>query len=135
MDRHVPIHKPILWIYMLRNNLERLIFLASAYSVGDSETPASRNRTSIHGLIPLAYHKRATPVPFCHFVSGTFWAYGRQAGTPIIALAVAGMNDVLNSQGYTQAAWWNRSPVGAWLLMGAVAIIVNFLLGYGTRVC
>src|SRR5208282_5602357 len=27
--------------------------------------------------------------------------------TPIVALAVAGMNDVLNSQGYTQAAWWN----------------------------
>jgi hypothetical protein len=25
--------------------------------------------------------------------------------TPIIALAVSGMNDVLNSQGYTQAAW------------------------------
>jgi len=28
--------------------------------------------------------------------------------TPVIALAVSGMNDVLNSQGYTQAAWWNR---------------------------
>jgi len=39
MDRHVPIHKPLLWIYMLRNNLERLIFLAPACSVGDSETP------------------------------------------------------------------------------------------------
>lgn len=30
--------------------------------------------------------------------------------TPVMALAVAGMNDVLNSQGYTQAAWWNRIP-------------------------
>src|SRR5271163_1504795 len=30
--------------------------------------------------------------------------------TPVIALAVAGMNDVLNSQGYTQAAFWNRIP-------------------------
>src|SRR5262249_51532883 len=28
--------------------------------------------------------------------------------SPVSALAVAGMNDVLNSQGYTQAAWWNR---------------------------
>ena len=27
------------------------------------------------------------------------------APTPVAALAVAGMNDVLNSQGYTQAAW------------------------------
>jgi hypothetical protein len=52
--------------------------------------------------------------------------------TPVAALAVAGMNDVLNSQGYTQAAWWNRIPFGTWLLMGAVAIIANFLLGYGT---
>jgi hypothetical protein len=30
--------------------------------------------------------------------------------TPVTALAVAGMNDVLNSQGYTQAAWWNAFP-------------------------
>ncbi len=30
--------------------------------------------------------------------------------TPVSALAVWGMNDVLNSQGYTQAAWWNRIP-------------------------
>lgn len=52
--------------------------------------------------------------------------------TPITALAVAGMNDVLNSQGYTQAAWWNHIPVGTWLLMGTVAIIANFLLAYGT---
>ena len=33
--------------------------------------------------------------------------------TPVVALAVSGMNDVLNSEGYTQAAWWNRIPVGA----------------------
>jgi hypothetical protein len=50
--------------------------------------------------------------------------------TPIMALAVAGMNDVLNSQGYTQAAWWNRIPAGAWLLMAAVAICSNLLVGY-----
>jgi hypothetical protein len=53
--------------------------------------------------------------------------------TPIMALAVAGMNDVLNSQGYTQAAWWNRIPAGAWLLMAAVAICSNLLVGYAER--
>jgi hypothetical protein len=53
--------------------------------------------------------------------------------TPVAALAVSGMNDVLNSQGYTQAAWWNRIPVGAWLLMAAVAVCSNFLVGYGMR--
>jgi hypothetical protein len=53
--------------------------------------------------------------------------------TPVVALAVSGMNDVLNSQGYTQAAWWNRIPVAAWGLMGAIAIYSNLLLGYGAR--
>jgi hypothetical protein len=53
--------------------------------------------------------------------------------TPVVALAISGMNDVLNSQGYTQAAWWNRIPVAAWGLMAAIAICSNLLLGYGAR--
>jgi len=53
--------------------------------------------------------------------------------TPIAALAVAGMNDVLNSQGYTQAAWWNRIPLAAWALMLAIAVCGNLLLGYGAH--
>lgn len=53
--------------------------------------------------------------------------------TPTVTLAVSGMNDVLNSQGYTQAAWWNRIPLAAWGLMGAIAICSNALVGYGAR--
>jgi hypothetical protein len=53
--------------------------------------------------------------------------------TPVMALVVSGINDVLNSQGYTQAAWWNRIPLGAWLLMILVAICCNVLVGYGGR--
>ena len=53
--------------------------------------------------------------------------------SPVIALAVAGMNDVLNSQGYTQAAWWNRIPQAAWSLLIAIAISCNLLIGYGSR--
>lgn len=53
--------------------------------------------------------------------------------TPITALAVAGMNDVLNSQSYTQAAFWNRIPTAAWGLMAAIAIGCNLLMGYGAR--
>jgi hypothetical protein len=53
--------------------------------------------------------------------------------TPLMALTVAGMNDVLNSQGYTQAAWWNRIPVAAWILMIAISICCNLLVGYGAR--
>jgi len=53
--------------------------------------------------------------------------------TPVVALAVSGMNDVLNSQGYAQAAWWNRIPSAAWWLMLAVAIGCSFLFGYNAR--
>jgi hypothetical protein len=49
---------------------------------------------------------------------------------PVVALAVSGMNDVLNSQGYTQAAWWNRIPIAAWVLMAVVAVGCNLLIGY-----
>jgi hypothetical protein len=53
--------------------------------------------------------------------------------TPVIALTVAGMNDVLNSQGYTQAAWWNRIPLAAWCLLAAIAICCSTLVGYGSH--
>jgi hypothetical protein len=43
------------------------------------------------------------------------------------------MNDVLNSQGYTQAAWWNRIPIAAWVLMAVIAICCNVLVGYGVK--
>src|SRR5262249_52056536 len=50
--------------------------------------------------------------------------------SPVTALAVAGMNDVLNSQGYTQAAWWNRIPVAAWIMMAMMSVLCNLLIGY-----
>jgi hypothetical protein len=53
--------------------------------------------------------------------------------TAVLALTLSGINDVLNSQGYTQAAWWNRIPIGAWGLMAAIAICSNLLVGYGRR--
>jgi hypothetical protein len=53
--------------------------------------------------------------------------------TSLDGLAVSGMNDVLNSQGYTQAAWWNRIPTASWCLMGAIAVCCNLLVGYGLR--
>ena len=52
---------------------------------------------------------------------------------PVTALVVSGMNDALNSQSYTQAAWWNRIPVEAWWLMIAIAVSCNILIGYGVK--
>jgi hypothetical protein len=45
------------------------------------------------------------------------------------ALVAAGMNDVLNSQGYTQAAWWNRIPTTAWGFMIAVGSCCSIMVG------
>ena len=53
--------------------------------------------------------------------------------TCVVALAISGMNDVFNSQGYTQASWWNRIPLAAWGLLAVIAIYCNFLVGYGAR--
>jgi len=50
--------------------------------------------------------------------------------TPAAALTVWGMNDVLNSQGYTQAAWWNRIPTAAWVLVALISVFCNILIGY-----
>ncbi|SAK75465.1 hypothetical protein AWB76_04912 [Caballeronia temeraria] len=53
--------------------------------------------------------------------------------SPLTALATAGMNDVINTQGYTQAAWWNHIPALAWALMVIIGFFCNVLIGYGTR--
>ncbi|MBU3547009.1 hypothetical protein ICN23_07375 [Polynucleobacter sp. MWH-Jannik1A5] len=57
----------------------------------------------------------------------------RKQDTPTIALVASGMNDVINSQGYVQAAWWNRIPLTAWALMAAIAVCANLLVGFGAR--
>jgi hypothetical protein len=63
------------------------------------------------------------------------WSIVRDAAaaqpTPVVALAVAGANDVLNAQGYVAAAWTNRIPVPAWQLMALIAAACSGLLGFG----
>jgi hypothetical protein len=53
--------------------------------------------------------------------------------TPVSTLVAAGMNDVLNSEGYTQAEWRNPVPTAAWILLMAIATFCNVLLGYGAH--
>jgi len=52
---------------------------------------------------------------------------------PMVGLMLQGMNDVINREGYTQAAWRNRIPVAAWTLMVTIAIISSVLIGYSLR--
>ncbi len=44
-----------------------------------------------------------------------------------------GMNDVLNARGDTQAAWSNRIPGTAWMLMGSIAVCAVLLVGIGLQ--
>jgi hypothetical protein len=53
--------------------------------------------------------------------------------TPITALVVSGMNDVLNSATHTEAAWRFHIPAEAWLLMLLIAMAGNLLLGLSEK--
>ena len=70
-------------------------------------------------------------------VQGEMWNVVKSVAasqpTATIALVVSGMNEVINAQGFTQAAWWNRIPTGAWAMMALMAVSCNLLVGYGER--
>ena len=51
----------------------------------------------------------------------------------IMAAVATGMNDVINRQGFTQAARLNRIPLPGWGLMAIIALFSNFLIGYGEK--
>jgi hypothetical protein len=53
--------------------------------------------------------------------------------TAITAVVASGMNEVLDSQGFTLAAWRNRIPIAAWLLMGIIAAAANLMIGLYLR--
>jgi len=85
----------------------------------------TRDKTRLRQIIGATVHLQTE-----------LWSAVQASGeppTPLLALAMSGMNDVLNSQGYTQAAWWNRIPTAAWSLMIAIAIACNLLIGYGSH--
>jgi hypothetical protein len=52
---------------------------------------------------------------------------------PLKAYVLGGMNDVLNMQGFTQAAFWNRIPYTVWMLLIALAIFCSTMVGYIVR--
>lgn len=50
--------------------------------------------------------------------------------TPVTALVASGMNDVIDAQGFTTAAWINLIPPAAWLLLLSIAFGCCALLGF-----
>jgi hypothetical protein len=57
----------------------------------------------------------------------------RASPNSITALAVASINDVVRSQGDTQASWSNRVPFTAWMMMGSIAFCAMLLVGIGIQ--
>ncbi len=70
-------------------------------------------------------------------VGADLWAAVRSAvaadRTAVGALVASGMNDVLNSADYTEAAWLNRIPATAWWLMIIIGVACNMTLGFGSK--
>ena len=66
---------------------------------------------------------------------GDLWSSVRDPAAaqpnPLSALAVAGMNEVIDSEGYTAAAWLNRIPRAAWVLLEIIAIFASACVGFG----
>ena len=50
-----------------------------------------------------------------------------------MGVMVSGMNDVINSQLSSQAAWLNRIPVTAWALMAIIGIGCSWVIGFRWR--
>ena len=94
-----------------------------------TRTEVNLRRKSITGPSPSVRRRKRT--------ASELWAAvvapAAAQPTALTALVVSGMNDVLNTQGYTQAAWGNRIPTSAWFLMTTLAIASNLLVSYGAR--
>ena len=57
----------------------------------------------------------------------------KKQATPTYALLMSGMNEVENSLGNTTAAWKNRIPTVAWMLLGIIAVCSNLLIGFNSK--
>lgn len=140
--------------YDQRKNLEE----AEANAIGTEyvrvdllpERDAVRARTLLRAYIDqrVLFYKTRDAIPLEKINAATtqlqteLWMAVRapaEAQPPAVTtFLLSGMNDVLNSQGYLQAAWLNRIPTAAWALMAAISLCGNLLLGYyaahiGTR--
>jgi hypothetical protein len=50
--------------------------------------------------------------------------------TPLAALSVSAISDVIASEANTQASWRSQIPVAAWGMMAVIAACCNLLIGY-----
>ncbi len=97
---------------LLRSYIDQRIKFYLERPISDVEVDFAKLQDELWSVVAIAAHAQPNPTT---------------------ALAVSGMDDVLNSEGCTQAAWSNRIPGPAWALLGLIAIFANFLMGYRER--
>jgi hypothetical protein len=70
-------------------------------------------------------------------IQGDLWSeiipFVKNNAGPTYALLMSGMNEVENTLGDTNAAWKNRIPTVAWMLLGIIAICSNLLIGFNSK--
>ena len=132
--------------YDLRKNCEQAeaIAIGTEYSRADLLAPA--DAAKVQALLKkyldqrMLFYTTRIPGRLSEIVAETarlqteLWFTLRPAiaavPPPLMGLLVSGMNDVINSQRASQAAWLNRIPVAAWVLMETISIGCCWLIGY-----
>ena len=133
--------------YDLRKNLEESEANAIGTEIARAQLLPPASRAALEKALRayldrrIAFYSSGEPSEIARLardeakLQSDIWAIVRDAAavqpTPIVALAVAGANDVLNAQGYVAAAWANRIPAPAWELMALIAAACSGLLGFG----
>ena len=133
----------------LRKNCEQAeaIAIGTEYSRGDLLSPAdaAKVQTLLKKYLGqrMLFYTTRSPDRLSEITVDTvrlqteLWSTLRPAipavPAPLMGVLVSGMNDVINSQRSSQAAWLNRIPVGAWILMTAIGIGGCWLMGYRAR--
>jgi len=135
--------------YDLRKNCEQAeaIAIGTAYSRADLLAPgdAARVQTLLKRYLDqrILFYTTRSRGRASEISTGTvqlqteLWSTLRPAilavPAPLMGVLVSGMNDVINSQRSSQAAWLNRIPVTAWALILIIGIGCCWLMGYRAR--
>jgi hypothetical protein len=131
--------------YDVRKNSENAeaIAIGTEYSRADLLTPA--DSAKVKPLLKkyldqrlLFYGQRGSVTPAdTERLQTELWSALRPAiaevPPPLMGVLVTGMNDLVNTQRSTQAAWMNRIPLAAWALMAAIGTGCCLLIGFRSR--
>lgn len=135
--------------YDLRKNCEQAEAIAIGTEYSRADLLASADAAKVQPLLKryldqrILFYTTRSPGRASEITADTvrlqteLWSTLRPAiaavPPPLMGLLVSGMNDLINSQRSSQAAWLNRIPVAAWALMAIIGIGCCWLIGYRAR--